>query len=195
MTLRLAHGIAAHLDVRSGSSVAPEKPVGSENSIRPPTRPFACMAGPATVRLHHGKALLSPSPALVVRLPRRPESPFAPPAHPANERVQGDRDPGAAPRARDPAAPTAAATPRRSRSGVALCAEPAPGKGPLVGVLRATRDPFALAPTPGRSALDVPPPPPRTAFHRRGARDADRGDGLGQPDLGVPAHPRRAARL
>src|SRR5579875_2440823 len=65
--------------------------------------------------------------------------------------------------------------------------------GALATVLRPTRDPPSLAPTSGCSALDVPPSPP-TASHRRGARDADRADGLGQPDLGVPARPRRAAR-
>src|SRR5579875_3907354 len=112
------------------------------------------MAGPATVHLHHGRARSSPSPALVVRLPRRPSSALARRTRPANERLQGDRDPGAAPRARDPLAPTVAATTEVRRSGLTLCADQAREIGALVYGLRPARDPPSLAPTSGCSALD-----------------------------------------
>jgi hypothetical protein len=102
-------------------------PVGSENSSTPLNRTFPWMVGPATVRPHHGKARTPRSRALVVRLPRRPSSPLPRPERPAHERVQGDRDPGAAPRARDPAPQPAAALPPTSRSVLARNAEPVLG--------------------------------------------------------------------
>ncbi len=131
--------------------------VGSENSVAALIREFPQNNDGSD----YGAA--SPWASLTVSAPscgRSPTSPSAACARswcwPSGQWVQGDRDPGAAPRARDPAPQAAAALPPSDRSGLARNAELALAEGALVGVRRTTRDPPSLAPSPRRPTLDVP---------------------------------------
>jgi hypothetical protein len=106
---------------------------------------------------------------------------------------QGSGDPGATPPAHR-AAPPAPTTPAGARrSSPARREQPRAAPRPLVLRPRQARDAAALAPAAGRRRLDLPASPTRTTLtrHRYGA--ADRPLGQGEPLVGLPAHPGRAA--
>ena len=93
---------------------------------------------------------------VVVPLPGVPSSARAHRAAASPTRVQGDRDPGVAPRARDLASPAPATTARTGRPCLAGGVEQTPSPTALVGVHRAARHAPALASADGPTPLDLP---------------------------------------
>jgi hypothetical protein len=101
-------------------------------------------------------------------------------------------DLGAAPPARGAAPPDPASQAGARRSSAARRRQPGAAPRPLVVLLRAARDVAPLASAPGRRRVDLPTPD-RPATAELGGAAADRPPGQGEPALGLPAHPRRAA--
>ena len=93
---------------------------------------------------------------LVVRLPGATPYLCANPALLPVGGGQGDRDPGAAPRACGAAPPAPTVPPATHRPRTAGGAQPGPPTGALVGVPGTTRDAAALARPHGPAALDLP---------------------------------------
>src|SRR6266496_4898082 len=125
--------------------------------------------------------------------------PDAVPLHPAprptrpRRRRQGPGDPGPAPPAHRPAtpAPTTQAGTRRPRP--ARRSQPRPATRPLVVLLGHPGHPAALASPPGRRRVDLPASLDRPAAAGSGGAAADCPPCQGEPPLGLPAYPGRAA--
>src|SRR3954451_23150522 len=107
---------------------------------------------------------------------------------------QGRRDPHPAPRGRRTAQNQPETTPGLGRPGPVRRADPTPSSG-------ATRSPPghpghgpALAPPAGGQEVDLPEPR-RSPTPRRHDRRTDRTAGPREPDLGLPADPRRTTQI
>jgi putative transposase len=79
------------------------------------------------------------------------------------------------------------------RPGPARRGQPGAAQVPLVVLPRHARDAAALAPAARGRCLDLPASPVRPAAIGPGCPAADRSPGQGEPTLGLPAHPGRAA--
>src|SRR5215212_5140552 len=111
---------------------------------------------------------------LVVRLPGAAAQPRAGHALLPVGGGQGDRDPGAAPRACGAAPPAPTAPPATHRPCAAGGAQPSPPTGALVGVPGTTGDAAALAPPHGPAVLDLPDHLHRPAADLRSGAAASR---------------------
>jgi hypothetical protein len=124
--------------------------------------------------------------------------PHAVPLHPAartpgtRRRRQGPGTPGAAPPAQHPAPPSPTPKARARRPCPAGCNQPRAAPIALVLLACQAGDAAALAPSLGRRRVDVSSRTRATAAGG-GHPGADRASGQGEPTLGRPAHPRRAA--
>jgi hypothetical protein len=124
--------------------------------------------------------------------------PHAVPLHPAartpgtRRRRQGPGTPGAAPPAQHPAPPSPTPKARARRPCPAGCNQPRAAPIALVLLACQAGDAAALAPSLGRRRVDVSSRTRATAAGG-GRAGADRASGQGEPTLGLPAHPRRAA--
>jgi hypothetical protein len=120
------------------------------------------------------------------------------PLHPAartpgtRRRRQGPGTPGAAPPAQHPAPPSPTPKARARRPCPAGCNQPRAAPIALVLLPCQAGDAAALAPSLGRRRVDVSSRTRATAAGG-GRAGADRASGQGEPTLGLPAHPRRAA--
>jgi len=103
--------------------------------------------------------------------------------------VQERRDPGAAPRGRNPAPPGRQTTPHLARPSHPRGVEQAAPKGAPTPSVGDTGDVAALASRPAQSPLDQAAPPIRPTVTVIGAPTPGGADGDGEPDLGVSAHP------
>src|SRR4029453_4947807 len=120
--------------------------------------------------------------------------PVDPAARPAGARRwrQEPGDSGAASPARRAPPPSRTPQARTCRPGAARCGQPRPAPGGLVVLPRQARDPAALASAAGRRRVDLSTPDGPTTIGSGGAA-ADRPPSQGEPAVGLPAHPRRAA--
>ena len=107
-------------------------------------------------------------------------------------RSEERRTAGVAPRACGAATPSDAAAARLGRPGGAGRTRTAAPTSGVAGLVRAAGDAAALASRPGAAPLDLPAParPPDGDSRASGVGGAA---GQGEPDLGIPPHPRRAA--
>jgi hypothetical protein len=166
-------------------------PVGCANSDR------ACELA---VRIRRGAVVWRPTDrlggplrAVEVRLPHPvPLHPAIGAAGPRRCR-QGPGDPGAPSPAGRAAPPNQTTQARSCRPSGACRHQPRLVPSPLVVLLRQARDAAALAPAAGRRRLDLPAPRNRSTSTRPGAAAAHRPPGPGEPTLGLPTHPGRAA--
>ena len=117
--------------------------------------------------------------------------PAARPAGPRRWR-QEPGDSGAASPARCAPPPGSTAEAGACRPGTARCGQPRPAEIPLVVLPRQARDPAALASAAGRRRVDLSTPDGPTTIGSGGAA-ADRPLSQGEPAVGLPAYPGRAA--
>jgi hypothetical protein len=106
--------------------------------------------------------------------------------------VEGDRDPGVAPRARHPSSSASPATPAAEGPSVVGVAEPDPPASAVVGLRGHARHVVGVAPPHGAAPLDLPDHAERSTTGARRCPDGHRSPRRGEPEVGLPADPRRA---